>query len=161
MTYNKSSMKKKIKKANSKKTKIKNKLGLSGLQISMIALVVVITIVGSAVLGVAKGIIDSAPDISRIDVVPTGYSTTVYADDGKNRFLHQQWCGNFLVHTVYVCSGTVGRQIHSDGTHQQKQMVCPLGILLHYHITDNLLWLFWPESVYLFPVLKEDRLCLN
>ncbi len=83
MTYNKSSMKKKIKKANSKKTKIKNKLGLSGLQISMIALVVVITIVGSAVLGVAKGIIDSAPDISRIDVVPTGYSTTVYADDGK------------------------------------------------------------------------------
>lgn len=84
MTYNKSSTKKRIKKANSKKTKIKNKLGLSGLQIALIAFIVVIVIAGSAVLGIAKGIIDSAPDISRIDVVPTGFSTTVYADDGKS-----------------------------------------------------------------------------
>lgn len=83
MTYNKSSTKKKIKTANSKKTKIKNKLGLSGLQIALIAFIVVVVIAGSAVLGIAKGIIDSAPDISRIDVVPTGFSTTIYADDGK------------------------------------------------------------------------------
>lgn len=83
MTYNKSSTKKKIKNANSKKNKIKNKLGLSGLQIALIAFIVVIVIAGSAVLGIAKGIIDSAPDISRIDVVPTGFSTTVLADDGK------------------------------------------------------------------------------
>lgn len=82
MTYNKSSTKKKIKKANSKKTKLKNKLGLSGLQIALIAFVVAIVIAGSAALGIAKGIIDSAPDISRIDVVPTGYSTFVYSDDG-------------------------------------------------------------------------------
>lgn len=81
MTYNKSSTKKKIKNANSKKTKIKNKLGLSGLQIALIAFIVVVVIAGSAVLGIAKGIIDSAPDISRIDVVPTGFSTTIYADD--------------------------------------------------------------------------------
>lgn len=82
MAYNKSSTKKKIKKANSKKTKIKNKLGLSGLQIALIAFIVVVVIATSAVLGIAKGIIDSAPDISRIDVVPTGFSTTIYADDG-------------------------------------------------------------------------------
>ena len=82
MAYNKSSTKKRMKNANSTKTKIKNKLGLSGIQIALIAFIVVLVVVLSAALGVAKGIIDSAPDISRIDVVPTGYSTTVFADDG-------------------------------------------------------------------------------
>ena len=82
MSYNKSSTKKRIKKANSKKAKIKNKLGLTGLQIALIAFIALVVIVGAAALGVAKGIIDSAPDISHIDVVPTGFSTTVYADDG-------------------------------------------------------------------------------
>lgn len=82
MSYNKSSTKKRMKNANSKKTKIKNKLKLSGLQIALIAFIVLVVIVGAAGLGIAKGIIDSAPDISKIDVVPTGYSTTVLADDG-------------------------------------------------------------------------------
>lgn len=82
MTYNKTSLKKRMKRTDSKKTKIKNKLGLTGVQIALIAFIVVVVIIGSAVLGIAKGIIDSAPDISRIDVVPTGYSTSVYADDG-------------------------------------------------------------------------------
>ena len=82
MSYNKSSTKKRIKKANSKKTKLKNKLGLTGIQIALIAFIVLVVIVGAAALGVAKGIIDSAPDISKLDVVPTGYSTTVPADDG-------------------------------------------------------------------------------
>lgn len=82
MTYNKNSLKKRMKRADSKKSKIKNKLGLSSLQIALIAFIVIAIIVGSAVLGIAKGIIDSAPDISKIDVVPTGYSTTVLADDG-------------------------------------------------------------------------------
>ena len=82
MTYNKNSLKKRMKRTDSKKSKIKNKLGLSGLQIALIAFIVVTVVIGSAVLGIAKGIIDSAPDISRIDVVPTGYSTSVLADDG-------------------------------------------------------------------------------
>ena len=82
MSYNKSSMKKRMKNTNSKKTKVKNKLKLSGLQITLIAFIVLVVIVGAAALGIAKGIIDSAPDISKIDVVPTGYSTTVLADDG-------------------------------------------------------------------------------
>ena len=83
MSYNKSSTKKRMKKANSKKTKIKNKLGLTGVQIALIAFIVLVVIVGAAALGIAKGIIDSAPDISKMDVVPTGYSTTVTADDAK------------------------------------------------------------------------------
>lgn len=82
MTYNKSSTKKRIKNANSKKTKIRNKLNLTGIQIALLAFIVIVVIGCAAALGVAKGIIDSAPDISKIDVVPTGYSTTVLADDG-------------------------------------------------------------------------------
>ncbi len=85
MTYNKSSTKKRIKNANSKKTKIRNKLNLTGLQIALIAFIVIVVIGCSAVLGVAKGIIDSAPDISKIDVVPTGYSTSILADDGTTQ----------------------------------------------------------------------------
>lgn len=50
----------------------------------LIAFVVFAAIVGVfAGLGLAKGLIDSAPDISRIDVVPTGYTTTVYDRDGN------------------------------------------------------------------------------
>ena len=82
MTYNKNSLKKRIKRTDSKKSKIKNKIGLSSLQIGLIAFIVLIVVICSGVLGIAKGIIDSAPDISGMDVVPTGYSTTVFADDG-------------------------------------------------------------------------------
>lgn len=82
MKYNKSSTKRRIKNANSKKTKLKNRLKLTGWQIAIIAVIAVVIIVGAAALGVAKSIIDSAPDISKIDVVPTGYSTSVMADDG-------------------------------------------------------------------------------
>ena len=82
MKYNKNSTKRRIKQANSKGKKIKNKIGLSALQIALIAFVVIIVIAGSTALGIVKGIIDSAPDISHMDVIPTGYSTTVLADDG-------------------------------------------------------------------------------
>ena len=82
MKYNKGSTKKRIKRANSLRTKIKNKLGLTGLQIGLIAFAIIFAIGCAAALGIAKGIIDSAPDISKIDVVPTGYSTSVFADDG-------------------------------------------------------------------------------
>lgn len=82
MAYNKSSTKKRMKHANSTKSKVKNKLNLTGIQVALIAFIVVFVVASAAVLGVAKGIIDTSPDISRIDVVPTGYSTTVLADDG-------------------------------------------------------------------------------
>jgi len=50
----------------------------------LIAFVVFTAIVGVfAGLGFVKGLIDSAPDISQIDVIPTGYTTTVYDRDGN------------------------------------------------------------------------------
>ncbi len=82
MNYNKTSTKRRLNSVDSKGTKIKNKVGLSALQVVMIVVVIVAVIGVSAGLGVVKGIIDSAPDISHMDVVPTGYSTTILADDG-------------------------------------------------------------------------------
>lgn len=50
----------------------------------LIAFTVFVVIVGAfAGLGFVKGLIDNAPDISQIDVIPTGFTTTVYDRDGN------------------------------------------------------------------------------
>ena len=50
----------------------------------LIAFFVLVVIVGVfAGLGFVQGLIDSAPDISQIDVIPTGYTTTVYDQEGN------------------------------------------------------------------------------
>lgn len=83
MNYNKSSTKRRIKSVDSKGSKIKNKVNLTALKAILVALGIVVIIGASALIGVAKGIIDSAPDISQVDVIPTGYSTTVLSNDGQ------------------------------------------------------------------------------
>ena len=82
MNYDKNSTKRRLKRADAKSTKVKNKIILTFVKLIMVCVVVVCIIGVAAVLGVGKGIIDSAPDISYLDVVPVGYSTTVFADDG-------------------------------------------------------------------------------
>ncbi|MBQ6811995.1 MAG: transglycosylase domain-containing protein [Agathobacter sp.] len=83
MNYNKSSTKRRMKHVNSKKTKMKSKATLTLIKVLLVVGVIALIIIGSAGLGVAKGIIDSAPDISQVDVIPTGYSTTVLSSDGQ------------------------------------------------------------------------------
>lgn len=82
MNYDKNSTKRRMKRADAKSTKVKNKVFLTALKIVLIGVISIGIIAVAAVLGIGKGIIDSAPDISYMDVVPTGYSTTVLADDG-------------------------------------------------------------------------------
>ena len=82
MNYDKNSTKRRMKRVDSKGTKVKNKVVLTALKVLLVFIVAIGIIGVSAVFGIGKGIIDSAPDISYMDVVPTGYSTTVYADDG-------------------------------------------------------------------------------
>ena len=49
-----------------------------------IVLVIFVVIVGAlAGFGYVKGLADSAPEIKDIDVIPTGYTTTVYDRDGN------------------------------------------------------------------------------
>ena len=82
MSYNKSSIKRKMQTTDSTPAKVKNKFIISFIKVVMTFIIVFAVIIGSTGLGVAKGIIDSAPDISDINITPTGYSTSIYASDG-------------------------------------------------------------------------------
>lgn len=82
MNYDKNSTKRRMKRVDAKGTKVKNKVVLTSIKIVLVFVIALGIVAVAAVLGIGKGIIDSAPDISYMDVVPTGYSTTVYADDG-------------------------------------------------------------------------------
>ena len=83
MNYGKSATKNLANKYDPKGVKIRHKFGVIFWKVVLIC-VVLVGIVGiSSGLGIFNGIIDSAPDISAIDVTPTGYSSTIYYDDGK------------------------------------------------------------------------------
>jgi penicillin-binding protein 1A len=64
-------------------TKLRKKTGVFIGRAVLVAIVLCAVTGISAAVGVWKGIIDSAPDISAIDVVPTGYSTTVLDSQGN------------------------------------------------------------------------------
>ena len=82
MNYGKSATKNLANKYDPKGIKIRHKLGVIFWK-ALLVCVVLLSVVGiSSVLGIFNGIIDSAPDISAIDVTPTGYSSTIYYDDG-------------------------------------------------------------------------------
>ena len=83
MNYGKSATMRRIRKFDSKGTKIKSKVKVLFCKF-FLAIVIVFGAVGiSSGIGVLNGIIDSAPDISAIDVTPTGYSSTVLASNGE------------------------------------------------------------------------------
>ena len=82
MNYSRHSAERREKKLNSKGVKVKNKFVTLFCRL-LLVLVALLAIAGMAAgIGVWKGIIDSAPDISSIDATPTGYYSTVYANDG-------------------------------------------------------------------------------
>ncbi len=83
MNYSRSGIKAKEAELNSIGLKLTHKLGLFVARLMLIA-VVGVTVIGVASgLGVFKGIIDSAPDITNIDVSPTGFSTFIYDKSGR------------------------------------------------------------------------------
>lgn len=65
----------------SMKKKFSKKSSLTVLKIFLYAIALVCVTGGFFGIGVVKGIIDSAPDISTVNIVPSSYSTTVYDDD--------------------------------------------------------------------------------
>lgn len=82
MNYGKSAVRKRESSVDSKAIKIRNKLGILFCKILLVCILIIGIVGVSAGVGIMKGIIDSAPDISEIDVIPTGFSTTVLAEDG-------------------------------------------------------------------------------
>ena len=83
MNYGRAGLSRNIKGLNSRAQKRSNKIGL------ILTLVIFLLAVGACCMvacvgfGAFQGIIDSSPDISNIDVTPTGYSTFVYDSDGN------------------------------------------------------------------------------
>lgn len=83
MNYGKNKTSKKQKALASKKARVGKKFLLTFFKATLICFLAVIIFAVFAGFGVVKGIIDSAPDISEINVVPTGYSTFVYDQEGN------------------------------------------------------------------------------
>lgn len=83
MNYGKRSAERRIEKVDSKGTKVRKRINVIISKI-ILACVIIVAVFGcSAGLGIYKGIIDSSPDMTKYDVIPTGYSTTVLASDGS------------------------------------------------------------------------------
>ena len=87
MNYGKKATMQLLRKYDNKSSKVKNKFKLIVLKILLVVVIVAGAAGISSGIGVMKGIIDSAPDISKIDVTPTGYSTTVLAANGFRLFM--------------------------------------------------------------------------
>ena len=82
MNYGKKGIRKKQKELQSTSTKWGRKFTLLITKAILVAMVAAVIIGAGAGLGVFKGILSSAPDISHIDVSPSGFSTFVYDSEG-------------------------------------------------------------------------------
>lgn len=83
MNYGKRSTTRKLHSVDAKSTKKWKRAQVIICKFLLVCIVVGGVVGGSAALGVYQGIIDSSPDMSRYDVVPTGYSTTVLDSAGN------------------------------------------------------------------------------
>lgn len=83
MNYSKKGIRKKQQKLNSKSTKFSKMVLLAFLKAFLICCLAVVILVGCMGIGMFKGILASAPDISNLDVTPSGYATIVYNAEGK------------------------------------------------------------------------------
>ncbi len=83
MNYGEKNTRRAEKALRGKQTKILKKIGVILWKIILACTVFAGAITICAGFGIWKGIIDTAPDISQIDVVPTGYSTTVLSRNGE------------------------------------------------------------------------------
>ena len=83
MNYGKNAMQRRQQQLDAKSTKIRKKFVVAFWKVLLVCILVLGVTGISAGFGIIKGAIESAPDISEMDVIPTGYSTTVLASDGS------------------------------------------------------------------------------
>lgn len=83
MNYGKASLKRRSRQIDAKPVKLRKKCGVILLKILLVTVLVGGCVGVSTAIGAVKGILSSAPNVSEMDVIPTGYSTTVLASDGS------------------------------------------------------------------------------
>lgn len=82
MDYSRRGVKAKQRQLNSKGTKIRKMFGITFLKALLICGISAAILLCSLGIGIFKGIIASAPDITTLDVTPSGYATTIYDCEG-------------------------------------------------------------------------------
>ena len=80
--YSRKKAEKKRKEAATLGPKLVKKTKVSVFKIVMLVFLIICVIGLFAGIGIVKGVIDSAPEISAVDVAPSGYATTLYYSDG-------------------------------------------------------------------------------
>lgn len=83
MNYGKKGVRNRQKALHSKSAKWGRKLTLTFFNVILVAFIAACIVGASAAFGVFRGVIDTAPDITGINVKPTGFSTFVYDIDGN------------------------------------------------------------------------------
>lgn len=83
MNYSKKETSKKQKSLRSKKKKVGKKLSVIFLKAFLVCMIAVVVVVGCAGVGIVKGVIDNAPDITSESVIPKGYKSTIYDSEGN------------------------------------------------------------------------------
>ncbi len=83
MKYGKKNVSRKEKKITSTASLVRKKFSVIFFKTLLICFIAVIVVGGCAGIGIFKGIIDSAPDISDIDPTPTGYLSVVLDNQGN------------------------------------------------------------------------------
>lgn len=82
LNYSRNGVRNKQRQLNSKGTKIKKMFGITFLKAALICIISFIVLGFAFGIGVFKGILSSAPDISTLDVTPSGYATVLYDCEG-------------------------------------------------------------------------------
>ncbi|MGN0480223.1 MAG: transglycosylase domain-containing protein [Lachnospiraceae bacterium] len=83
MNYGKESVSARRRLMSSAKSKVVTRISVTVFKLLLLVFVAVIVTGSCAVLGMVTGIIDSAPDISSVDVSPTGYATRILDSEGN------------------------------------------------------------------------------
>lgn len=83
MKYGKKAVRKKQQELNKRSTKWGKKIAITILQVVLYMILIVGIIGASGAVGIFKGVIASAPDMSDIDVSPANFSTFVYDNEGN------------------------------------------------------------------------------
>ena len=83
MNFSREGVQKKAQKLDSSAAMIEKKAGISALRVLFFGLLAFFTVVICMGFGAYYGIINSAPDISDVNIMPMGYATFVYDTDGN------------------------------------------------------------------------------
>ena len=83
MNYNKRNVSNTRKELSSSSKKVKKKASSTVIRVFFISIIALVLLGGCLAFGIIKGLIADAPDITNINIVPTGYATFVYDSEGN------------------------------------------------------------------------------